>query len=623
VALAQPRTVEDLKQLSIEDLANIKVTSVSRSSEPVSDAPGSVFVITHDDIVRAGAMTLPEMLRLAPNLQVAQINGYAWAITGRGFNAYASNKLLVQIDGRAVYSPYFNGVFWDIQNVLPDDVKRIEVISGPGATLWGPNAVNGIINIVTRDADQTTGGLVSVGAGNRSSRGSLRYGGRVGSDLTWRVYGAAADDTRNLTEDGGDGRDAWRQRHGGFRADWRPGIDHLMVEGNVYNINEEVQGPGNAELRGVNLTANWRRSLAGGGSAHLLAYYQHDARLAAGTNLGDRLDTYAMEWQHNLAPGERHAIVWGIDERVWRDEFPNAPLDSAPVVLYFSPERRTINIADVYAQDTISLDRHLSLIPGLKIQTESPYTGVAVLPSLRLAWKPDPDRLVWAALSRALRDPSREDRDLYGIVGGTTPFLAGGDFHSEKVTALEAGYRARPGARLSWSVSTFFNRYTDLRSTDFAPGGTLPVNFANGMEGDGYGVEFWATWQANDWWRIAPGLFLQRQHLRFKPGTGQAGSIADAGNDPTHQLLLRSTMTLPHRVSLDLDLRKVGALPDPRVPAYVELNGRLGWDVDAHLTLSLIANNLLHARHLEFVSSSFAVPVEVGRTVFAQAQWRF
>jgi iron complex outermembrane receptor protein len=620
---AGAQSIGQLKQLSIEDLANIDVTSVTRSKEPLSDAPAAVFVITHDDIIRSGAMTLPEILRLAPNLEVAQINAYAYAISARGFNQYASNKLLIMIDGRAVYSPYFNGVFWDIQDVPPETIERIEVISGPGATLWGPNAFGGVINIITYNSRDTQGGILTAGGGNREGGGSAQYGGKVGNDLTYRVYGDGFDMFHDETGAGTNARDAWSREQGGFRFDWTPGADQFRFEGDLYNGMEQQTAIGSPDLllQGENLSAQWLHPLGGDSVLRLLSYFSDDTRLTEG--FGDRLYTYALELQHNFSLNSRNAMLWGIDYRLWQDNYANVPLASAPEVLYFSPGNRTINLADIYAQDTISLTDRIKLIPGMKLEAETPYTGIQPLPSIRLSWKPDDHDLIWSAISRAIRDPSREDRDLYGVVAGTIPFLAGGNFQPEKLTAFELGYRGQPDSRISYSISVYYNLYEDLRSLEPSPGAVLPYVFGNLMEGNGYGVEIWGNYQVTKWWRLSPGFFWEHQNLRFKPGSPPTAANEVSGDDPAQQFILRSSMNLTHAVLLDLDLREVGMLPDPHVPGYVDLDGRLAWNATRRLTLSLNLQNLLHNRHLEAISSSFPVPVEIGRTFFVQARWKF
>ncbi|MGH6988520.1 MAG: TonB-dependent receptor plug domain-containing protein, partial [Stellaceae bacterium] len=364
-----------------------------------------------------------------------------------------------------------------------------------------------------------------------------------------------------------------------------------------------------------------RHPLSADSSLQLLSYFSYDSRITSG--LGDRLYTYALELQHNFQLNRSNAVVWGFDYRLWQDNFANAPLGSSLVQLYFSPGSRTLNLGDVYAQDTITLAQGLKLIPGLKFETETPYTGILPLPSLRLTWKPDATNLIWAAASRAVRVPSREDRDIFGIVGGTTEILAGGDFQPEKLTAFEIGYRGNAIGRLSYSISAYYNLYDDFRSLEPTPGGPLPYVFGNDMAGNGYGVEMWGNYQVTSWWRLSPGFFWQHQNLYLRSGSPPGSSDESSGNDPAQQFLLRSSMNLPHRVFLDLDLREVGALHNLPVPGYVDLDGRVAWNATQHLVLALYFENLLHNKHLEFISSSFPEPVEIGRTFFVQATWKF
>ncbi len=617
---------EDLKKLSIEELLNMEVTSVSKASQPLSDAAAAIYVITHEDIVRSGARSLPEMLRLAPNLQVAQTSANSYVITARGFSGNAAdqnlpNKLLVLIDGRSVYTQLYSGVYWDTQEVMAADIDRIEVISGPGATLWGANAVNGVINVITRKSADTQGGLVDADGGNLEQGGSARYGGRLSEAATYRVYADGVERSSLDLASGASNHDRWSNSQGGFRIDWAKLADSLTVQGDAYHTVEDQLGAAEQDLSGYNLFTRWRHQLTGESALQFQAYYDETQRFAADSGAGFVFHTYDFQLQHNFVLGNRQEIVWGAGDRVSPYRITNTP------VFLFSPDRRTLNLANLFAQDTISLGKTLKVILGTKFEHDPYTTGLIPLPSARLSWKVSEAALLWAAVSRAVRSPTPFDRDVIEKVGATDFLTGGPQFRPEKVTAYETGYRGQLGPKTSLSVSTFYQVYDDLRSIEFTPGTFLPLQWGNGMEGHTYGVEIWGSRQLNEWWRLSAGFNTLHEALRFKPGSsgslGLAGfpGIEQAGSDPPRQGTLRSSMNLPAHLSLDADLRYVAARPDPVTPQYYELNARLGWIPWEALELSLTGSNLLHARHIEYASPPNSV--EIGRGVLAAARWRF
>lgn len=629
-AASAPASGPDLSQLSIEQLVNINITSVSKTPEALSGAPAAVYVITHDDIIRSGATTLPEMLRLAPNLEVAQIDAQSYAISARGFNLYGADKLLVLIDGRSVYTPFFSGVFWDQESVLPEDIDRIEVISGPGATLWGANAVNGVINIITKKSSDTQGGFVDAGAGNTMYDGTAQYGSKIGQYTTYRVYGEGLEQQHDELRNGSSAGDGWRRQQGGFRVDWNKAADLITLQGDVYQNPEQNQNlthdfaTESSQIAGRNLLARWTRQWDGGSTTQVQTYYDYNARLdSADVYGGDRLSIYDADAQDSFSLGTRNAFVAGGGYRIEQDEI-NDNLAAVPAVL-FEPASATLDRSNVFLQDTITLTDTLKLTPGIKIEKDA-YVAVEPLPSVRLAWKLDDRNLIWAAISRAARAPSREDRNLDEVVLQTKPplnFFAGNDFQSEKLDAYELGYRAEPAPRVSFSVSTYYNVYQDLRSIGTTAVTAFPVYFNNDMQGDTYGAETWVTYQVLRWWRLAAGYNILREKLEFKPGTPDISGVSTAGDDPGHQVSLRSSMDLPHDVTLDADLRQIGSLPDPKVPAYAELDARVGWKISDAFNVALSGSNLLRAHHIEFIDTSVRQPVEIGRTFYVQAQWRF
>lgn len=621
LATAAP-SLQDLGRLSIEQLADIDVSSVSKTEQPLSDAPAAVFVITHEDAVRSGATSLAEVLRLAPNLHVARVTANSYAISARGFNGAAADKLLVLIDGRSVYTPFSHGVFWDAVDFPAELIERVEVISGPGATLWGANAVNGVINVVTRRAGAEKGLRLQAGAGDRSSRLGAQFDGELGPDAAYQLYVSSVDYDHGETASGADARDGWEKLQGGFRLDWSPGEDLLTVQGDAYEGRLDQMDRPDQDISGRNLMARWTRPTGERGVLQVQAYYDFLERDVPG-RIRYRLHTYDLDVQHSFAAGGRHKLVWGGGYRVTEDDFPIAP--SPPNTQFFDPVGRTLRFANAFVQDTIALGPNVEATAGLKLE-DDPYAGVEHLPSLRLAWKVSDRALLWGAVSRAVRAPSRLDRD-FNQLQGSALVLTGRDFQPETLVAYELGYRGRPNPRTSLSVSTYYHVYDDLRSFELTDGG-LPIVFSNALEGEAYGVEVWGSLQATDWWRLSGGGFWMQRDLRFKPGSSGIGGVSIAGNDPAYQAQLRSTMQLGDRASLDLALRRVDDLPNPPSPAYTELDASLRWAVSRRLEIVVTGSNLLDEDHLEFGSSSAslqlgAVGARTGRSVFVDTRWRF
>lgn len=607
------QTLEELQNLSIQQLSEIKVSSVAKTTEQLSNAPAAVYVITHDDIMRSGATTIPEMLRLAPNLEVAQIDATSYAISARGFNvgdnASFSNKLLVLIDGRSVYSPMFGGDYWDMINVLPEDIERIEVISGPGATLWGANAVNGVINIITRNSSETQGGVLTLGAGNLERDASVQYGGRLSPDLTYRVHAEYSGFSAYPQSNGQSAQDGWARPQGGFRLDWQPPDDAVSLQGDIFTATEEPNG----FIRGRDLATSWRHQFDDGSSLQLIAYYNDSERYADNGGGGFSVGTYDVEIQHNFTIGGWNNIVWGAGERSFTYKFDNT------AALLLVPPSQTLNLANVFAQDTISLSRALKLTVGVKLEDE-PYAGLQFMPSVRIAWKPIDPVLLWAAVSRAVRSPTPVDDNLREYAG-PVDFLNGSQgFRPETLTAYEVGTRVQASQRVSFSVSGFYDVYDDLRSIDYSPTG-LPLVFGNLMAGNVYGVEVWGNWQVTAWWRLSAGFNVQHEDLTFLPGSTELAGLAFVADDPNHQASLHSSIDFGHGVTWDAYLRNVGMLQHPVVPGYVELDTRLGWDITKRLQVSLSGFNLLHRWHTEFLEDGEST--EVPRSVFAQVRIRF
>jgi len=612
-----PASMRSLASLSLEELGNLEVTSVSKRAERLSDAPTAVFVITAEDIRRSGATSLPEALRLAPNLHVARASAWGYAISARGFNGASANKLLVLIDGRSVYTPLFSGVFWDVQDVLLDDIERIEVISGPGGTLWGLNAVNGVINVITRSAAQTQGRLLSAGVGNQEKQLALRYGGRLGADGAWRAYAKHLRRDHTETESDAFVDDAMQHSQAGFRADWDTAHDKFSLQGDVYTGEREQPLPGSLYITGVpialdtisvaggHVLGRWERQLGDDSSLAVQAYYDRTERKVRPT-FDEVLDILDLQVQHSRRLGGVHSVVWGAQYRYAMDDVDNG------IYVEFLPGKVNHDWASVFAQDEIALSGSLRLTLGARVE-HNDYTGYEFLPNARLSWKLADDQLVWASLSRPVRAPSRLDRDTYipwpevypQFPGQPTYLLDGGrNVRSETAQVLELGYRGQPTVHTSLSATVFHAEYDHLRTQQIAPSGTY-VFYLNGMEGTTSGIELWGAYQASPTWRLQAGYTRLWQDFAMKAGSNDTDTLpATEGANPDTRWSLRTAVDLSHDIELDATLRHVSRLSTPDVPAYTTLDLRWAWQLRPELELSVVGQNLLDGGHGEFTDPS-------------------
>ena len=615
---AQSLATGDLSDLSLEQLSNIEVTSVSKRPESIAEAPSSIYVITASDIRRSGAASLPEALRLAPNLQVARVDARNYAVTARGFNNPFENKLLVLIDGRIVYSPLFSGVYWDAQDVVMEDVERIEVISGPGATLWGANAVNGVINIITASAGVTQGVLATTTFGGDQHTSTARYGGALGAAGYFRVYAkhASTDSTENAS--GAQTLTGFDRDQAGFRTDFGNSAQNLTVQGDAYHGNLEQRGTRDIRIGGQNLLSRMNYTLANGSLLSVLAYWDQTRRDQPGAFV-ERLDTLHLQAQHAVTAGA-HSIVWGGSYRQAQDRVVNGP------AFAFLPGRLDMHWGDLFVQDEITLRDDLRFTAGLKLESNN-YTGAEYLPTLRMAWTPEPGTLLWSSLARTVRAPSRIDRDFYSpttprVVNGVPQyaFAGGADFQSEVANVLELGYRGQFGTTLSGSATVFASDYANLRTLEPNPNGTGAV-FLNRANGRTHGIEMWGAWQALPSWRLSAGLVAQRVDTGLEPGSRDAsGTTGLATADPEHYASLRSSWDIARGHELDVMLRWVGSLPRPAVPAYTAVDLRYGWKLGRNLELALIGRNLLDPRHGEFGAAPGRSEYE--RALMVKLVWR-
>jgi iron complex outermembrane receptor protein len=616
-AWAEASTPADLRDLSLEELAQIQVTSVSKRPETLGQTASAIYVISRDEVLRSGAQSLPEMLRLAPNLQVYQSSSSRYVVTARGHNGAQtaqnfSNKLLVMVDGRSVYTPLFSGVFWDMQGVVPDDIDRIEVISGPGAALWGANAVNGVISVITRDSAETQGISLTAIGGEWERGASARFGGLLSDDLTYRVYVRTFERDSTETPAGRGAHDHWSRPQAGFRLDWRmTGRDQFTLQGDAYDGFEAQAGAAAQNIQGANMLARWTRAWNERSNLQVQAYYDRAMRGDEVNGVGFRVETYDLYLQHTFAIGERHSVVWGGGYRASRTDVDNTS------TLLFRPARRDLRLANVFAQDSIALGDRATLTLGLKYE-DNPYLSPALLPNIRLAWKPRDGLTVWGAASKAIRSATPFDRDVVERVGGADFLVGDADFRSEKLTAYELGAKLQAGARASVSLNAFYNVYDDLRSIEFTPGRGLPLRWGNRLAGHTYGLEAWGDVQVADWWRVSGSVAYIDERFRFAPGATRLLGPKQVANDPKYDVQLKSLMTLRPGVAFGANLRYVSPLPEPRIPAYVELNSRLTWDVTPNVQLGVSGRNLLHRAHREYTEGN-----RIPRSISADVQWRF
>jgi iron complex outermembrane receptor protein len=616
----QAPAAQQLSGMSLQQLSSLQVTSVSKSTEPLSQAPASIYVITHDDILQSGATTIVEALRLAPNLLVTRTTSSSFAVAARGLGGNAadqnfSNKLLVLIDGRSVYSPLYSGVYLDVQDVVMDDIDRIEVISGPGATLWGANAMNGVINIITRSAYVSEGGLVQAAAGNQQQMGSVRYGFRLSDQSALRVYGKEVHDASEAQPNAPNPGDNWNRAQTGFRLDWAQSTDSVTLQGDTYRGLEHAAGQTGALISGGNLLARWSRT-SGSHQWQIQTYFDQTERGSLNGGDGFALRTYDVSLQENLAWGSTQRIVWGAGYRLNGYDIASQP------DFQWNPGHRVLTLANLFAQDTISLTNRLNVTGGIKFE-DDPYAGWQAMPDARAALTLSPSALLWASASRAVRSPTPFDEDVLEYV---PPLQLSGDrnFLPESVWDEDLGIRVRPMQELSVSATAFHDDYRDLRSILLSPPAVAPIlvplTWGNTERATINGLELWATWRVSTWWQLSPAWREVHENFSFVPGLPEIVGPLQAGDDPGTQASLSSSMQWARGWGFAAMWRYVGALPSPVLPAYDELDARVIWRASSRLELALKGSNLLHARHLETPLASGGEYID--RAIMAQAVYR-
>jgi iron complex outermembrane receptor protein len=608
-AVAPP---DALKRLSLEELFDLEVTSVSKKAEPVSKTPAAVHVVTADDLRRMGVLNIPEALRYIPGVEVARVDSRSYAITARGFNGTVANKLLVLMDGRSVYTPLYSGVFWDVQDAFIEDIEQIEVIRGPGATVWGANAVNGVINIISKGAANTQGFLVTGGAGNvERGFGGVRYGGTLGSQAFFRIYAKDYDRGPSQLPNGQDAGDASRMYQGGGRADWTPtAADVITVQGDLYGSSIDRRNSDPTDMSGGNALARWTRRFSDSSHLQLQGYFDRTKRDVPST-FAEALQTYDLALNHRFAQFARNDVVWGLGFRLTSDDVSTYP------ALAFLPPHLTHRLYTGFIQDEIALalDRFYLTI-GSKIE-HNDYTGFEYQPSIHAAWTPTSQQTVWGAVSRAVRAPSRIDRDFFAPAQPPYLLVGNPDFDSEVLNAFEVGYKSHPTTALTTSVATFYNIYDKLRSLETGP----PFFLSNGLDGRTYGVEAEASCQLTSRWRLSAGYTFLRLILDVEPSSTDTGGQRQEGDSPRHQAFARSSLALPRDLSLDTGIRFVDELPNQQVPAATVCDARLAWQPSKAVEVEVVGQGLFDSRHPEFGMPS--TRREIVRSIYGKATCRF
>ncbi|MEK7793769.1 MAG: TonB-dependent receptor [Candidatus Hydrogenedentota bacterium] len=638
---------DDLTDLSIEELLNIEVTSVSKKSEKRTAAPAAITVITQDDIRRSGATSVPELLRMVPGVNVARLDANKWSVTSRGFSGRYGNKLLVLIDGRSVYTPNYAGVAWEAKDVFIEDVDRIEVIRGPGGSLWGANAVNGVINIVTKNAEDTQGGVVELGGGTEERGfGGLRYGGTINEDLHYRLYLKYFDRDSGAMQGGGDGEDDWNMGQGGVRLDWKLSErDVLTLQGDIYRngAGSSLETPyltfpfrrdeySKARRDGANVLGRWTRTLSEGSDLQLQVYFDYDETRELRV-IDEFRRTLDADFQHRFQAGERNEFIWGAGFRYTGDALSESHF------IQYTPDERRSRTFSAFVQDEIKLvPEKLVLTLGTKLEYND-YSGMEVQPNARLTWTPDEKKTVWGAVSRAVRTPSRSEADIHlldQVFPGRIALVLEGneDFDSEKLLAYELGYRQTLRDNLAFDVAAFVNDYSELRTIEVTfprfvgfprPAHIeVPATARNNLDALTFGFEVGVDWQPKSWWQMRAWYSFLEINLDFHTRSLDIITPASESDTPEQQYYWRNSFDLPRNVQLDATLRYVDELPSLDVEDYLTMDLRLGWQPNENLELSIVGQNLLQPGHTEFQSTFVtSLPTQVERGVFGKVTWRF
>ncbi len=638
----------DLTELSLQELMDVEITTLGRRQQKLTDTAAAVFVITQEDIRRSGATCIPELLRMVPGFHVARMASDRWAIASRGFNGSFSNKLLVLMDGRSVYNAAYAGVYWNVQDLVLDDIARIEVIRGPGASLWGSNAVNGIVNIVTKTARERQGPLVSVTTGTEERfAGAVRYGGALGQSAHYTAYTKRADRDESVTSLGEDTGDAWNVSTTGGRLDWSvTDRDALTIQGDYYNgtsrqsvisllafsLTREVEVL-REDYSGYNVLSRWQHTFSPQSEFILQTYFSRvDSK---SIHHGQQEDTFDLDLQHRFGLGKRQEMMWGLGYRN-----VESFLKASEAAVLFDPEQKKESLFSLFAQDDFALlPDKLSLILGVKLE-KNDNTGWETQPNARLLFSPLKAHTFWAAVSKAVRTPTRYERDMYAVQPLDDPdypntYLSihgSKDLKSEEILAYEAGYRYHPGDTFGLDLALFVNHYDKIKNwywdvdEIYLEDGRymLPVETANGVNGETYGGELALDWRPYTWWTLQGVYSLLKMDLREDNLPEPFIAHITEGQAPEQQYSLRSGMDLGHSLELDLWLRYVDnlAAETQTLPDYWALDARIGWRW-RNVYFDLVGQNLLSESHPEFTSDIMGIlPAEIERGVYLRCTWR-
>lgn len=644
----------DFLDMSLEDLMNVQVTSVSKHKQKVSEAPAAITVITADDIERSGLQSIPELLRLAPGLDVARIDSSQWAISSRGFNDLFGNKLLVMMDGRTLYTPLFSGVFWDMQDYVLPDLDRIEVIRGPGATLWGSNAVNGVINIESKSSRETQGLFVQGLGGNEQDSATVRYGGKIDNDTYFRVFAKGRNFESFPLATGGEAHDDWQSGMGGLRIDrYSTDKDLLTFETSAYTSHNDealtIPALAAPTLHAIDysdfyaneqyLLGRWTHTISATSDLALQMYYDHLGRRVWQDN-GYELNTLDIDFHHRFELAKQHEVTWGLGCRFTADDATATELSPA-APSYLTPSRRDDYFFSGFVQDDIALvaDR-LHAIVGTKLEQNS-YSGFEVEPSGKLLWTPNDTNSLWGSISRAVRTPSRweEDSTLTALSVPTgTPYPGliqshgNPNFLAENLLAYEVGYRIKPHPRISADVSAFFNQYTSLQGFDTgnativggsSPHLVIPEQLSNDLHGDTFGVELAATWRVTDAWRLTGSYTFQQAHVTSSQPDLLGQAAYDNGASPHNQFQIHSYLDVTKNVQLNASGYFVEALAGG-VPSYFRADLGAVWRIRDGLELAAGVQNMFDNQHSEFAGFRVInVESQVPRTFYGTLTWHF
>lgn len=649
---------KDLTTASIEDLMNIQVTSVSKREQKLSRTAAAIFVITQEDIRRSGATNIPDLLRMVPGMDVAQINGSTWAIGSRGFNQQFANKLQVMVDGRSVYSPTFSGVFWDTMDLPLPDIERIEVIRGPGGSIWGANAVTGVISIFTKKASETPGTLVeAVGGTFQQGLGMVQYGGSLGAATDFRVYTKYFNQSPMLGLNGQSGSDDWHRLREGFRTDSKLSTkDSLTVEGDLSTGREgefgfelpAITSPGfeavaeHISLADGSLESIWDHSYSSTSDSSLqLSYDRH--RRNDPLNPETR-NTFGAEFRHHLVVGTRQDFVWGLGYRYTTDEIGGS------LTVAMVPASKGLQLFSAFAQYEIALvPQRLYFTSGLKLE-HNDYTGFGLMPTGRVTWALSDRHMVWAAVSRALRAPSRNDTNLLLNFGeftspGGTPtllrLLGNPNFEDERLIAYEAGYRTMLSQRLSLDLALYYNVWDNVQTTEPSatffesnpppPHQVQTLMYENLMYGEAQGAEVAANWKVTNRWSLVPGFTFAKEHMHTKPQSlDTMTALFEEGSAPDHMAQLRSHVDLSGRLSWDASafygdpLTQQGPSGTVRIPAYTKFDTGLTWKPFERFSFAVEGQNLLKDHHMEFEDVNGSLQSgQIKRSAYAKLTWQF